>query len=103
MEIDKAPNILTKKQFFFLDLRTKYFISGYKNQEYFIHKKFFELVRMPVLLKCCFCAKLELGGYIIGGLAVLYSILFIIASIVIVGASKSEDKIHIGLRRSNNI
>lgn len=54
---------------------------------------------MPVLLKCCFCAKLEIGGYIIGGLGLLYGILFIIGSVVIVGASESEDKIHIGLRK----
>lgn len=55
---------------------------------------------MPVLQKCCFCAKLEIGGYIIGGLAVLYGILFTIGSFLIVDESENEDKIHIALRKS---
>lgn len=54
---------------------------------------------MPVLLKCCFCAKLEIGGYIIGGLGLLFSILFMIGSAVIVGESEPEDKVHIALRK----
>lgn len=48
---------------------------------------------MPILPKCCFCVKLETGGYIIGGLGVLFGSLFIIGSIVIVNESNEvEDK-----------
>lgn len=55
---------------------------------------------MPVLQKCCFCAKLEIGGYIIGSFAVIYGIFFIVVSATLVGESKIEDKIHIGLCKS---
>lgn len=48
---------------------------------------------MPILPKCCCCAKLETGGYIIGGIGILFGSLFIIGSIVIVNESNEvEDK-----------
>lgn len=54
---------------------------------------------MPILGKCCFCAKLEIGGFIIGGLGILYGILFIIGSVILVDIAENEDKIHIALRK----
>lgn len=51
------------------------------------------LRKMPILPKCCCCAKLETGGYIIGGLGVLVGFLFIIGSIAFDHESNEvEDK-----------
>lgn len=48
---------------------------------------------MPILPKCCFCAKLETGGYIIGVLGVIFGTLFIISSIEIVSKTdEGQDK-----------
>lgn len=48
---------------------------------------------MPILPKCCCCAKLETGGYILGGIGFVVGGLFIIGSITLVNKSNEvEDK-----------
>lgn len=56
---------------------------------------------MTIFLKCCLCAKLETGGYIIGTIGFLYGIYFLNSSIQgtveIVDESGKIDKDHLWL------